>query len=772
VSLYTSNMAAKPITSHVPEYNASAMHADLEAEKMIGVYGGAYSVFHAIAESKLGDVDLLKVHKKKHADEYSPPSVTEYLATPQARARWNEIVTFDPWGMDATRPTIAATTATMYLPELKHLEPFPDLITEDVGDKITNMAIDYVFNMPGLAARMNLSPSLLRSEFYKYTQNERMMDEQYKCFLPPLGGTTVYVVGDLRRLSDPKTEVAVRVHDECNGSDVFCTDICTCRPYLIFAIEGAIECAKRGGVGIIVYYRKEGRALGEVTKFRVYNARKFQAGGDRPETYFQQTESVAGIRDARFQEMMPDVLIWLGIRRIDWYFSMSSDKYDAITGLGIQVMQRVALPDSWVPQGASVEITAKIFAGYHSEAVQDLAVRLRQPESIREQCGKIFELAKADKCHHFSLDMSKLPAVSKYVLDVIKTNYPTLDIPHHSRLRHLAAGGIDRVGALRAKWSCDAKEATRRILDLVTISVLTDAGAGATWQYTDDDGRSWNRSEGLAVASFDMFDSGAFSSDPCQPHRVNSFALKSMSVKTLTHGFQVNSHNQMTGSEGRATLLQRLGLALESRKDVFGAEVQRPGNMLDYLLSKSVNGHVSVRELWELIVNGLSSIWPATLSGVRRGDIWSYSPLRSPKEPGSDMIPFHKLSQWLMLSLMETMSDFLVFDDLHLLTGLAEYRNGGLLIDLGLLVPKDPRITEMQFDAGSELVVEWRALTVCLLDLLAVEIRTSLNMTAEQLPLSKILEGGTWAAGRKIAKELRPASGSPPITIRSDGTVF
>jgi hypothetical protein len=206
---------------------------------------------------------------------------------------------------------------------------------------------------------------------------------------------------------------------------------------------------------------------------------------------------------------------------------------------------------------------------------------------------------------------------------------------------------------------------------------------------------------------------------------------------------------------------------------VFGYELQRPGNLVDYLMQqKSADGRVSVRALWDTVLNGFASIWPATLSGVRRGDIWSYSPLRSPKSPGSDMIPFHKLSQWLMLSLMEAMQPHIDFKDLDVLTGLAEYRNGGLFVDLGALVPKDPHVHEMAFDVGSELVVEWRALTVCLLDLVADEIRKLLGKTAEELPLSRILEGGTWAAGRKIAKALRPATGAPPITIRSDGNVF
>jgi len=308
-------------------------------------------------------------------------------------------------------------------------------------------------------------------------------------------------------------------------------------------------------------------------------------------------------------------------------------------------------------------------------------------------------------------------------------------------------------------------------LDLITVSVLLDAGAGADWSYTDENGQQWGRSEGLAVASFDLFLTGIFSSDPAMPHRVNSFALKALTLKPLLQGFQVNAHNKMTGLEGRVGLLQRLGTAMEQNPDFFGHEMQRPGNLLDYVLSKSQGGRASVRVLWDAVINGLATVWPTTLAGIRRGDIWIYAPLRKAAVPGSDMIPFHKLSQWLMHSLMEGMSEFVQFDDLHLMTALAEYRNGGLLVDLGALVPKDPNYAATTHAVGSELVVEWRALTVCLIDEVADGIRKELGMTAEQLPLSRILEGGTWTAGRAIAKSKR-ANGNPPITVRSDGTVF
>jgi len=209
-----------------------------------------------------------------------------------------------------------------------------------------------VWNIPYLAKRLFLTEQELRETLYKYTGNPNVLEASKRAFLPNIGGCTVYTFGDVRKIRDNASEIAVRVHDECNGSDVFGTDICTCRPYLIFAMKAAIECAQRGGVGIVAYFRKEGRSLGEITKYRVYNARKHQLGGDRSETYFQQTEKIAGIKDARFQTMMPDILNWLGIDRIDWLLSMSSEKYEAIVEAGITVNQRVSLPDEYVPKNA------------------------------------------------------------------------------------------------------------------------------------------------------------------------------------------------------------------------------------------------------------------------------------------------------------------------------------------------------------------------------------------------------------------------------------
>jgi hypothetical protein len=138
----------------------------------------------------------------------------------------------------------------------------------------------------------------------------------------------------------------------------------------------------------------------------------------------------------------------------------------------------------------------------------------------------------------------------------------------------------------------------------------------------------------------------------------------------------------------------------------------------------------------------------------------------------SQLVPLHKLSQWLAYSLIEPLQAAgIAVTDIDGLTGLAEYRNGGLLIDTGVLALRDPAQAQLAHDVGSALVVEWRALTVALLDRLAELVRARLAADAVSMPLARILQGGTWAAGRAIARARR-ADGAPPIKIISDGTVF
>jgi len=747
-----------------------------KCEGVAGVYGGVNSVYFGLAGIR-AKVDMDKFHTNRSPDEYLLPPLEKLINLPETQARWDNICTLDPMGLTADRPTMAATTAIMNIEELNDLERDGVIVNADGGVNTQKCAIDYVWNVPKLSERLGMDEGDVRQELYKYTHQPEVKDPNNPIFLPPTGGATVYFFGDITKLSDKSTEVAVRVHDQCTGSDVFGTDICTCRPYLIFALRAAIECAQRGGVGVIVYYQKEGRSLGEVTKYRVYNARKGQDGGDCAEKYFYQTESIAGIRDARFQEMMPDVLVWLGIDRIDWLLSMSSEKYDAITGAGIKVMQRVSLPDVYVPANAHIEINAKVMSGYHTDQVNsdNVVSNLRQLSSIRSRCNKVFEYASTNENSHFKIDMSKMDDTVTLVVDTIKKNYPDLKVPYHSRWSHFRPGFVEK---LTAQWHCDPVEKCRRLLDLSTVSVLLDAGAGNQWKYVDHDGETFSRSEGIAIATANMFLDGNFSSDPAFHHRVNAHGLLSLTEKEFERGFQIRSGNPMNGSKGRFKLLRRLAKALQSNPEFFGHELARPGNIVDYVLANATDlgegkKSVSIHVLWKGIIEGLESIWPENLAGIRRGDMWVYNPLKVIGTAGSDLVPFHKLSQWLTLSLLEPIEDLgVTFTEIEALTGLAEYRNGGLFVDTGVLTLRDQEIKDNLFDVGSEVVVEWRALTIVLLDKISVLVRERLGLSEAEFPMMKVLQGGTWAAGRIIARQKRPDTLAPPVSIRSDGNVF
>lgn len=283
-------------------------------------------------------------------------------------------------GLDI-RPTIAVTQARIHMPEIKdaiaagRLRVDGTILTADGHVAVTKAAVDPVWHLPGIAQRIGVAEPELRRCLFEYSGGmypELVTRHDLKVFYPPIGGVTVYMIGDVAAISDIDRPLACRVHDECNGSDVFGSDICTCRPYLAHGVELCVETAQAGGTGVIVYNRKEGRGLGEVTKFLVYNARKRRPGGDRADTYFERTECVAGVADLRFQVLMPDVLHWLGIRRIDRFASMSDLKYDAIVDQGIEIGERVALPDDLVPADAQVEIAAKKAAGYFTDgAVPD-----------------------------------------------------------------------------------------------------------------------------------------------------------------------------------------------------------------------------------------------------------------------------------------------------------------------------------------------------------------------------------------------------------------
>jgi GTP cyclohydrolase II len=352
---------------------------------VIGAHGGTYSIYRALAVSS-GALDPIARPDLKD---------THPLIEIGPFGQWlgrGKIVSLDPWGHRITedfkaeitdgvdiRPTIAITKARLTLPEIREAVELGRLAEDgaivraggEVG--VIKAAIDPVWYLPGVAERFGVTENVLRRSIFEQTGGmypELVTRRDLHVFLPPIGGTTLYIFGDPTAIHDPARRLTCRVHDECNGSDVFGSDICTCRPYLTHGVEECVREAQAGGAGLIVYNRKEGRALGEVTKFLVYNARKRQPGGDQAATYFERTECVAGVQDARFQQLMPDALHWLGVTRIDRLVSMSNLKYDALIAAGIEIGERVPIPPDLVPQDARVEIEAKKAAGYFTPEIE------------------------------------------------------------------------------------------------------------------------------------------------------------------------------------------------------------------------------------------------------------------------------------------------------------------------------------------------------------------------------------------------------------------
>ena len=362
---------------------------------VIGTHAGSYSVYRAVAVAA-GALDPLR---KPDLTNTSPTHVIGPFPS------WfdpTKIVSLDPFGALVSevfkpyfeqgydiRPTIAVTRAHIQLPELEEaiaagrLKVDGHILKPGGSVVVVKAALEPVWYLPGVAARFGCDEADLRRTLFEHTAGmfpELVTRSDLEVFMPPIGGATVYMFGDVSGISDPNKPLAVRVHDECNGSDVFGSDICTCRPYLTHGIEECVRTAQAGGTGVIVYNRKEGRALGEVTKFLVYNARKRQTGGDRAEQYFARTECVAGVQDMRFQELMPDVLHWLGITKIDRFVSMSNMKHDAVVRAGIQILERVAIPDELIPEDARVEMDAKMAAGYFTEGAVPDGNELAKPK--------------------------------------------------------------------------------------------------------------------------------------------------------------------------------------------------------------------------------------------------------------------------------------------------------------------------------------------------------------------------------------------------------
>jgi len=393
---------------------------------------------------------------------------------------------------------------------------------------------------------------------------------------------------------------------------------------------------------------------------------------------------------------------------------------------------------------------------------------LQTPCAIRERCEEMYALAQAGQLEHWQLDEARLAEVAARVLSVTRAAYPDLTrIPYHGRYRHFDVGGVPRLSAFADKighFSSDEQLAAR--FELVITSVLLDAGAGPSWRYRAADGGVYTRSEGLAVASYELFGSGALGGTAAAP-RADSVGLTSLSAHALGQAFQVSPDNPLTGLEGRAALLRRLGDVVALAPEYFGSvETARLGNLGVWLKHSAAAGRLEASAILAAVLRELGPIWRGRprLANQSLGDVWRHSRL--------GFVPFHKLSQWLSYSLFEPLEAAgITMVGADALTGLAEYRNGGLYFDAGVLTLRDPGAAPRVHAVDSDLVIEWRALTVALLDRTASAVRALLGLSAEQLPLARILEGGTWRAGRAIALEAR-TSGSPPLLIDSDGTVF
>ncbi len=408
-----------------------------------------------------------------------------------------------------------------------------------------------------------------------------------------------------------------------------------------------------------------------------------------------------------------------------------------------------------------------------TSSIPDLVAYLRSALAIRERCGQIYDLARADKLEHFKLREDRLGGIVTAVRSELERNYPEGDVPYHSRWRHFSVGGIDREVLLDLRLApLSAIERARAKLELAVVSVLLDAGAGDSWSYCEpSSGVNFARSEGLAVASLDGFVAGLFGATPCT---VSGEALIALTPERLADLFQVSESNPLLGLAGRCALLNKLGEVVLAQPLAFCGAPGRVGGMLEAIAAQvSSDGTVHGEALLTFILNTFASIWPGriSLSGHNLGDVWRHSKVQGAGE-SNHLIPLHKLSQWLTYSLLEPLQEAGVcVTHLDQLTGLAEYRNGGLFIDGGVLKLKNPDVSEQRHSPSSELIIEWRALTVVLLDQVAARLRIELGENTEGLPLAKVLQGGTWSVGRKFAAERRP-NAAAPLMIESDGTVF
>jgi Protein of unknown function (DUF1688) len=404
------------------------------------------------------------------------------------------------------------------------------------------------------------------------------------------------------------------------------------------------------------------------------------------------------------------------------------------------------------------------------------ALSLLSARAVRERAHRLLAIGLDDKLPNFRIHLDRMDNAVELVLQTTRKAYPSFEVPFHSRWRHFVANGDNRWADIadRIRWPDPAARA-RAEFDLAIVSVFLDAGAGPAWRYRDlKTGSAIGRSEGLGLASLAMFAAGAFSANPRDPLRADAKVLANFSVAELERGLQVSDINPLVGLDGRVDLLRRLGALVAAKPDIFGShDTPRPGGLFDRYATQASDQQLPAPAILSTLLQELGPIWPSrlTLGGIALGDCWKH-PALATMDATSGLMPLHKLSQWLAYSLIEPLQTAGIrVTDIDGLTGLAEYRNGGLFVDIGVLGFRDAEAAQHEHEVGSSLVVEWRALTVALLDRIADGLRKQLGLDATSLPLAKILEGGTWAAGRLLARERR-ADASPPVKVISDGTVF
>lgn len=408
--------------------------------------------------------------------------------------------------------------------------------------------------------------------------------------------------------------------------------------------------------------------------------------------------------------------------------------------------------------------------------VPEAVATLRSPHTIRARCRNVLQAGLRGELAWFEVDLHRLGDAARLTAELTRSRYPDLKVPEHSRFAHFEAGGVARLAELeRELTSLAPRERARALVDLVVVSVLLDAGAGMRWRYREPETDcTLGRSEGLAIASLAWAKSGALSGNG-RPYQVDATGLSTVTEESLARAFQVDADNPLVGMSGRVHLLRSLARTLRERSDIFGEDA-RIGGLIDHLTARASGSRLPAEAILAAVLDGLGSIWPGrlTLEGEPLGDIWQHAAAGG-EGASRGYVPFHKLSQWLSYSLLHPLRVAEIgVTQLDALTGLAEYRNGGLFVDAGVLVPKDPCVTRDEHDVSDQVIVEWRALTIALLDEIAPLVRMQLGFAKDDdraLPLCAVLEGGTWAAGRELARRARE-DGGPPIRVRSDGTVF